>query len=231
MRSFTLKITLLVVGMCILNSPAFSQSKNQEKQLAYTHISALKSSALLVRLKTKQKTIDALRKNNLNQEADIVTLEMRQKNLAIIKAFNEKFNFCPVYFFYSSDSKLVLENKLDSVRFLNEKLEYDGLIKFNSDNFYIGEFGNIEQHPSTSKTGDYDTYDSEGNIITREAYNGQTNFGFGALVIKDSNFNQLLRPFPYYSRTYQDIIFIKRKYSTVVSKMNEKLREYLKSPN
>lgn len=231
MKHIIINIAILFLGVVLVPSSVISQNKKERLRIAHEHVTTLQSSDLLVRLKTKNNTIKALRENNHHELADIVEQEMKDKNKAIVSAFNDHFTFCPVYFFYSTESKFIRENNLDSLHFLNKDLEIDNTIKPDLSTFYIAEFGNIEQHPSHVKTGKYDVYDAEGEISTRDTYTGQTDFGFGALVMKDSNFNQLARPFPYYSRTYEDIIFVKRKPSTVVKKMNDQLLEFLNSPH
>ena len=54
----------------------------------------------------------------------------------------------------------------------------------------------------------------------------QAEFGFTGLVIKDSNFIQLPRPFPFYVRDFQSLPN-RKKPSKVVKKMNARLYKWL----
>jgi len=53
---------------------------------------------------------------------------------------------------------------------------------------------------------------------------------FGALIIKNENFFQLSKPFPYYSRTLHSIPF-KRKPKNVIAKMNRQLYNFYTGAN
>ncbi len=60
----------------------------------------------------------------------------------------------------------------------------------------------------------------------KESYTGGTNFGFGALLIRDKNFVQLTCPFPYYVRTFDSLGFLERKKEKTVRKMNDQLHRF-----
>src|SRR5690606_29069046 len=65
---------------------------------------ALSESYILVRLQTKQKTIEALEKSGNTKKAKEVEQELYQENKETILSFQQTFDFCPVYFFYAEDS-------------------------------------------------------------------------------------------------------------------------------
>lgn len=162
----------------------------------------MKSSALLVRLQTKSKAIDALKERGLEARAAEIQAEQKVKNLKIAQAFKAEFDFCPVYFFYSDDSKHLLDQNWDKVSFLDSNLELDADIKFNGGTFYTAEFTAIDLRTDKSE--------------------GTPQLGFGGLIMKDSKFNQLEKPFPYYVRNFRSLP-IRRKPSKVVRKMNRLL--------
>ena len=135
---------------------------------------------LLVRLKQKQKSIDALRKRNRKKLANKIELKQQNRNSYIIDAFNTKFDFCPVYFFYSDDSKHVRTNNLDSVSFLNDSLFIDTSITLLDTNFYIAEFGRIE--PEETITYQSSVYVPKDEV--RLTYSGASDFSFKALTVK-----------------------------------------------
>tara|TARA_B100000809_G_scaffold252685_1_gene287674 strand:- start:2419 stop:3111 length:693 start_codon:yes stop_codon:yes gene_type:complete len=151
---------------------------------------------LLIRLKQKQKSIDALRKRGREKLATKVELKQKNRNKYIIDAFNARFDFCPVYFFYSSDSKHVRKNNLDSISFLNDSLLKDNSITFKDSIFYVAEFGHIE--PEETFTYQSSTHLSKGE--TRSTYSGSSDFSFKAVTVKTKDFKQLKEPFAYYSK-------------------------------
>lgn len=156
----------------------------------------LHNGALLVRLKQKQKSINALKKQGRVKLANKVELKQKNRNSYIIDAFKTRFDFCPVYFFYSSDSKYIRNNELDSVSFLNDSLIVDKTIILKDTNFYVAEFGHIEPEETF-------TYQSSANVAANETkitYSGASDISFKAVIIKTKNFKQLKEPFPFYSK-------------------------------
>lgn len=184
--------------LLIFNSSAQKKVslKKQRKIVAAKQINELKNGVLFVRLKTKQKTIEAMKKSGKESLAKKTAYKLKNRNLIITKSFKNYFDFCPVYFFYSSDSKHVRNNNLDSIIFLNDDLSTNKSITITNPTIFIAEFGNIEPNQTI-------TYQSTSHVPAtekRNTYNGGTNFSFKAVVIKDEMFNQLQDPFPYYQR-------------------------------
>ncbi|MCO6500857.1 MAG: hypothetical protein J5I47_10825 [Vicingus serpentipes] len=177
-------------------------------------IEELKQGTLLVRLKTSNNKINALKKVGNIEKALKVKAEQDLENKQIISAFKHYFNFCDVVFFHSNHSNNVRAKKLSNI-FLNDSLMIDGSIKVDTNRaIFIAEFGSIEA-PSTS--------------------------GFQALIIKNDEFVQLKRPFPYYVRTSfksmkqhpEQALFLAPilpfqnwTFDATVIVMNEKLNEY-----
>jgi len=170
--------------------------RKQSKIDAKRQILEIHDGALLVRLKQKQKSIDALRKRGRDKLANKIELKQQNRNKYIIEAFNIQFDFCPVYFFYSADSKHVRNNNIDSISFLNHSLITDKSITVKDTLFYITEFGHIE--PEETFTYQSSVHLSKGE--TRSTYSGSSDFSFKAVTIKDKNFKQLKDPFPYYCK-------------------------------
>lgn len=170
--------------------------KKQRKIDSKRQIIELHNGALLVRLKQKQKSIDGLRKRGNDKLANKIELKQKNRNSYIVSAFKKRFSFCPVYFFYSNDSKYAQTNNLDSISFLNGNLIADKSITLKDTNFYIAEFGHIE--PEETPTYQSSAYIDKGE--TRITYNGSSNFSFKAVTIKTKKFKQLKNPFPYYNK-------------------------------
>lgn len=197
--------------------------RKQSKMLIKQQINQLHDGALLVRLKTRKNSIAALRKIGKDKLADKIEKRQAAINKDIVSAFQDNFDFCPTYFFFSDFSKDVRERLFDNVEFLNDSLLPDTTIMFNSMSFLTAEFGTIEQ--DTEKYFDGYYYAPGENGLERQTrYYGGPNMGSGALVIKSDQFIQLRKPFPYYVRTF-DSLPIKRKPKNVVRIMNKKLHK------
>ena len=192
---------------------------------AAEHIHALHDGVLLVRLPTKQNSIDALIKSGRTQQAEQVRVQTRDKNLELISAMNEGFTFCPVYFFYSYDSKYIVKGQLDSVTFLGADLNPDPNVDIDAKNFYTAEVSLVSQDTSQKgrnlRAGEEDDVDNRNET----KYYGGANMRFQALIIKDAEFNQLRRPFPYYSRTLNSF-FMKKTLDEVAKTMDQKLWKF-----
>lgn len=196
------------------------------KNLSVQQIKDLKNGVLLVRLHTKNSTISALRKNGNDKQADKIELKQFETNQEIIIAFRERFEFCPVYFFYSDYSINVMEREFGNVTFLNDSLEPDSTIKFKTHNFLTADFGTIDQDTTMRFDGYYYDYGEHG-LEKRSKYYGGSNMGFGALVMRSDKFVQLHKPFPYYVRTYESMPFSANS-KNVVKKMDKKLDRFYK---
>ncbi len=175
----------------------------RDKATAFSNIQKLQEGALLVRLKTRQKTIDAFKERGYLKMANQVKEKQKIKNERLVNAFRKNFNFCKVYFFYSDDSENVSQKMYEGI-FLNENLEKDAKVVLKEDFVLTAEVGNVV---------------SDSNITSASGreYAANTGMSESLLVIKDSNFEQLRRPFPYYVKAGDR--FIDKK----VAKLNKRL--------
>lgn len=196
------KLIFAFVIISIFNSSCFGQTE-QLKKLSKQQIIQLSKGVLLVRLKSKQKTILELRKFGKDNLANKIEQQQAELNKKIVSAFKNDFDFCSTYFFFSKHSKSVKDRQFGNVIFLNDNLVPEPIIKFDyKANFFIAEFVTLEQ-------------------------NDIANMGFEALVIRNDQFIQLKSPFPYYARTFSSLP-IKRKIKKAVRRMNKKLYKFLK---
>jgi len=228
----------IIIGLWLflISSISISQVINEKKEKrnfrkhlkiqVKEQISQIHDGALLVRLKTKKNSIEALRKIEKNTLADKIEKKQAKRNKAIISAFQKRFDFCPTFFFFSDYSQSIKEKKFDKVLFLNSNLQLDSTIKFDKKTFLTAEFGTIE--PDTAKYFSYYSLEPDGNWSVKKIknYYGGSSLVFDALLIKSDIFIQLRRPFPYYARTF-DSFHPKR----VVKRMNRKLRRFYKQKN
>lgn len=213
------------------------QNKKQKKlnfnqraeATAKQQINELKNGVLLVRLKTQQPKIDALKKTGRLIAAQKVADEQAFKNYKIAKAFQSKFDFCPVLFFYSHQSKYILSGQYDSIQFLNSSLQPDTSLKLKSTNFYVAEFGVLQEDTLKKFEGNVYEYGANG-IEPRPEYHGNTTRHIEALVVLSKQLIQLRNPFPYYISTTVFILFEKSAYETV-KEFNIALHECYKRLN
>ncbi len=229
MNPFFATLVLLSASLGVMAQPSAKNKSISKLQVTNSlqrkQINQLKDGVLLVRLKTKQPSIAALRKRGNVAKANQLERKQAEYNRSIVAAFRFYFDFCPTYFFYSDQSVSVAEKQLDKVVFLDDYLQPDSAIKLTTKNFLTAEFGNIEQDTAKSSADQSYEVNSNWSVETANNYNGGANLGFGALVIKSNQFVQLARPFPYYVRTFATLP-IKRKAHKVVKKMNNKLHEF-----
>jgi hypothetical protein len=185
-----------------------------KKQYAQQQIKALKDGGvMLVRLHTRNKAIDLHRKNGQHDIANKIEDEQYQENKSILAAFDQYFNFAPVYFFYSDDTEKIKTGNTAGV-FLNNKLMATDSIIPNLGFFMVAEFGPLE---GETRVIPGDTLVALPDYVPGEILER-------ALVIRDHNFMQMRAPFPYYLRAA-----IKNKPEKQVNRMNEQLYSYYKS--
>jgi len=231
-KNVTMNKTILTLLILLFSTIGFAQGKtkknNARKQavkMSKQQINQMKNGALLVRLKTKKKSIEALRKSGRNSKADKLEKKQAKYNMGIVNGFKTDFDFCPTYFFYSDYSQAVYNKQFDNVEFLNDSLQYDSTITFNNTSFLTAEFGIIEQDTAHYFDEYYYVPGQKNGQEKRKSYNGATNMSFGALIIKSDQFIQLKKPFPYYSRTLYSIP-IRRSPKLVIKTMNSKLQTF-----
>lgn len=196
-----------------------------QKDAAPKQIRELKNTMLLVRLKTGENQIKAYKEAGYMEKASELEAKIGAENREIASAFRDHFDFCPVYFFYSSASKAIRERKTQG-KLLDDGLKPVGGIARPVPTFYIAEFGNIEKTDEKYYESTELRENQEGNKVEQDVYYGSPDMGFSALVMRDDDFVQLRDPFPYYVRTFESLPIFKRKKSKAVMKLNKKLHEY-----
>ncbi|PLX06157.1 MAG: hypothetical protein C0596_16870 [Marinilabiliales bacterium] len=130
-------LLLLLLGSQIV----FSQSEDKYINARKDIIDFRNNSVLLVRLQTRDKSIQAYRDRNMNEYADKLQNEQDLLNKRIIQAFEDYYNFTQVYYFLSSDSRHIINQTYDSISFVNIDLKPDPSIKPNLTSFYVAQFG------------------------------------------------------------------------------------------
>lgn len=181
-------------------------------KVAKAQINKLKNGgALLVRLKTNTNTINRLKTAGNIDLATQVERETQLTNKAIIRAYNKKFEFCPVYFFYSDCSDSVKHKNLTGI-FVDSTLSVNSSIVCNATFYLVAEQGSI--------------YDSSLGIVSESQAPKAVEKGTAskevAIVVKNRYFIQLHKPFPYYQKGYS----LKKHYTDYVENFNNSLERF-----
>ena len=196
--------------------------KNRTKR-AVVQIKRLKEGALLVRLFDKSKQLDLLKQQEKSDEIiQSYKDKVASRNLEIIEAYTSKFTFCPVYFFYSKDSKLVAHGELDKVNFINNKGVIDTTITVSERFYYTSEI---------SEKRTLNTHYKRVNVDTEDAYErmkqvNPAESSFEAVIIMDFLFIRTDPPFPYFARTFSQVPILKRSKEKAVERLNTKLEAF-----
>ena len=170
------KYLLIAIGVFLIfgNHQGMCQDKKDLKKRANEMIIQLKSGALLVQLQSKQITIDSFREKGYQSIAEHIERRQQEDNTKLIRAFNESFRFCEVYFFLSDQVEALQEKRIESVVFVNSDGVNDTSIKI-GESFYM--IASYLTEPDKKKN----------SLLSNSV-----------LTIRDSNFNLMTKPFPYY---------------------------------
>lgn len=193
-----------------------SQEKRDFRQdMARDQINELKEGVLLIQLKTKQNTIDAYLSKGLTEKANKVKRLQALDNKSIIKGFRQYFNFCPVYFYYSSDLTNLKDKNFSAITFLDDSLAPTPLdINLDTVNYYISGISKSNFNNTTL------------NNIPNYERPYERGIKFDAFIIKNKDLQQLATPFPYYSKTHVAVKVNDKKRWESIKKLNARLHSY-----
>ena len=181
---------LLGIG-CTYGQDSLFNRLPTNQYVAAEQIKALKHGALVVRLKTNDRSVNAYRSAGKDEIADRMIAERHTQNLKIEEAFKYYFKFCKVYFIYAKNTDALLKRQPGI--FLNEALQADTNIKLTEDYFLIAEYGSFTSNERV------DEYHYSGVYKTEPS---NTTASTSALVILDTSLNQLQEPFPFFVQVY-----------------------------
>lgn len=173
--------------------------RNKRKNASVKQIKQLQKGTLIVRLKTLEKKIQALKDIGEVEMAEKIYKVQQDENLKLVQAFRNEFDFCEVRFTFSNNSQNILDGSFDNI-FLNDKLEADSSIRIDvADEFFIADFGTkskdtVKYYSHTS----YNYVENKGIIPVDSYYTNSIEFQSTYLVISDKNFIRLNKPFPYF---------------------------------
>ncbi len=201
------------------------QDKKICKAFAEKSIHEMNDGVLLVRLNFHQKQIDYLTKRNDSIAVKKIQEKTLTTNKKVTEAFLKEFDFCTVYFFKMSDSKYVRLQQFDSITFYGRNFNTVAVdsIRIKSKNYLIGEFNRIKQDTSYYYAGDRIDLSKE-NPKSKVYYGGSKNRR-EAFIIMDRKFQQIQRPFPYFS-TLPSMLSERVRYLKAIESINAKLHHY-----
>lgn len=239
LQNFTMRISLIF----ILSFTYIAVAQNIVGQtnldsLAKAQIRQLHDGALFVRLHSRKGVIEALLKRGQTTQAAELEKQQWNANSEIIAAFKTAFNFCPVYFFYSEYSGLVLDKRFDTAFFLNAGLNVDTTIQFKGRNFFCAEIGNMESEVTYEKEPFYYVPNDKAAAEKAGYFDDEKKpqkggdgaySGTESLVIQNDQFIQLKSPFPFYQRT--KFLVFNMQMRDVVKNMNGALIRFYNSCN
>jgi hypothetical protein len=189
----------------------FAQKKGQVKPYTDKQLLELHHGYLFFQLFDREITKEAIRTNLGQKAVDEYTKELEQKHLNLMNAFDTIYSFSKVLFFHSSDKENLKDRKFNAVKFYSTKNVLVPSDSINFSNYFIGEVSRIE-------LDSVETVDGNDNQIKIPAYS------FSALVLRDKNFVQLQKPFPYFVRTMQGVPILQKKSNKLVQALQNKLQ-------
>lgn len=163
----------------------------------------LRGAAIVIRLKTSDKSIAAYRAAGKENIANRMVEENRKRNIKIAGAFASFFSFAKPYFIYAHQTNDFLKNPSGFV-FMNEELKTDTSIRFTDSIFVFCEYGSAVPYSSfqegsryiLGERNDFDTASVKQTTTTPSSSN--------VLVLLDKDLRQLQRPFPFVEGVYLD---------------------------
>jgi prolyl oligopeptidase PreP (S9A serine peptidase family) len=208
---FTKIITLISVSVYLLiSTTSLSQDPNT---IAYSQISELENGHLLVQFFSRDKTKEIILSEAGQEAFDNYEKQQLLNNKKLMSAFDNNYNFSEVLFFYSRDLEHVKLKNFNQVTFYNSKHEPIKNDSITIQLFYIGVLDRVE--------GDSTVY-----LTNKDEEVKRPNYRFSAFVIRDSQYIQLSKPFPFYTRTLKGLPLIQRKENATVRSLQYRLTKF-----
>lgn len=165
----------------------FEKFRKRKNVVAAWQINELKEGALVVRLKTNKKLIDALKAQGKNDLALEKLKEQYAINKNTLYAYRDFFTFCKVYFIYSNSTDSLIDGARSGV-FLDSNLNIDPTIVM-AEKFYLL----AERDYGYNSSIGFVPEDSARKVI--EKGNPVREM---AVILKNKYGHQLKGPMPYY---------------------------------
>lgn len=168
----------------------FDRFYKRRKIVAAWQINKLKEGALVVKLKTNNHLLEALKKDGKNVVAEQKRIENLAVNLNLSRAFRNNYHFSKVYFIYSTYSDSLLNGKRSGI-FLDSTLKIDPSITM-AESFYLISESDALYNSSIGFVPE----DSAKKVVEQ----GNPTLSNVPIVLKNKYGHQLKRPFPFYAK-------------------------------
>ena len=207
----TIQFFLFFLISIIFLGSACSASKYK----AYHQMKHLKEGVLLVRLKTKEKTVAKYEEMGMDDRAKVTKAKQQAENADILAAFDKLFEYCPAYFFYSNETSKLRDGNFQEMQLFDAKQDEINADFLKNKYFLVAEFGRA--------------YDAE-FVVEGDNTQRRSAGGVGpvdALVVMDRDFVQLERPFPHTTGSIlrRSIFHSGNKKENMVNELNFQLRQ------
>lgn len=174
--------------------------------LARQAVPVYRPEAVLVQLRSEKKRIAYLEQQGRHEDALQVKKDIKAANEAMVSDFKDHFRFCPVYFYFDTNSVAIMSGTPEGL-LLNSDLSpaANAAVRNGSNNYYLVYFG----QPEIEK-------DSRGQAASR-TLSGQ------GLVMTNYEGRQMTSPFPFYTysnRGYYHVLTSNSKYDYLSKKNN-----------
>ncbi len=234
MKTLTIYFQKALLAFCILPMLSISGqipidkrgilSGNQSRQyLAEQQIRHLKEGVLLVRLESRDATIEGLKERGQLETAAEFEQKIKLQNAETITAFQNGFDFCPVFFFHARESDAIKERNWADVDIITAQGDTVFPFAEGPRNFLAAAF-------SQTDVGKEETFylhyvkDGEWHIEIHKVPQ-EAAVSFNALIMMSNQLVELSSPFPHYVRTFNNLLF-SRKPQKAVQKLNKRLHKY-----
>jgi hypothetical protein len=186
-----------------------------------------KDGCLFVRLHYFPNRIKKLKELGYKKAVVAEQEKIAAANKSMMSAFKKNWNFSPVYFIFPEESKKIKEKRFSEINLLNDNLEIDANITCNCKNALVVEEGRVRR----TSTEEYKTDNSKnyGYLFARDTYSADSSQPVQGFIIKDSDFTQLHKPFPFYTRRYR--FLFERSNEAMVKELNYNFHHYFKVAN
>lgn len=102
---------LLFVGLIctILGSSCGVKSYLGREVAQAVILESVKENGLLIRLRSEEARVEAMRKYGKDEKADVFVAELNDYNSSLIEAIKKNYDFSEVYFYYSRDAEAIFK--------------------------------------------------------------------------------------------------------------------------
>lgn len=185
------KLFLIWVLVAFYTHYGTAQLSGTNRSVAAQQIKNLKDGALVVRLKTNERSIEAYKKSGMLDLAGKLIAENKERNQKLLEAFRQFYDFSSLYFIEAKNTSALI-NGAQHI-FLSDSLTVDTSIRVHAKNIFIAEYGTITTNERT------DEYRYKGVYHTEPSANPSSS---NVIFISDTSLTQLREPFPFYQQTY-----------------------------